>query len=68
MCLNVVGLTLSLIGAVGLSVSTLFLMPIRVAGEIAETNATFVKPYKIAFSGFTFLIAIGFILQLVSLC
>lgn len=73
MCLNVVGLTLGLIGAVGLAVSNLWLFPIQMRKEktnhersSAYTNECLVVPHKATSAICIMLIALGFLLQIIS--
>jgi len=68
MCLNVFGLVLGMIGAVGLSLSNLCLFPFQIRGEHAVASSGIDKPYKCVSVISTLLIAIGFALQLAAAC
>jgi hypothetical protein len=68
MCLNVVGLVLGMIGAVGLSLSNLRLSPFQIRDGDAGAIPDIDKLYKCVSVISTLLIAIGFALQLAAAC
>jgi hypothetical protein len=66
MCLNVVGLTLGLIGAIALTASTWCFSPVQVIkGELSGTSELD-SSYKVSSIFSTALIAVGFLLQIIS--
>jgi len=66
MCLNVVGLILGLIGAIALTVSTLCLNPFQIRKGGAWVAEGLDSRYKVSASFSTTLIAVGFLLQIIS--
>jgi len=66
MCLNLAGLILGLIGAIALTVSTLCLNPFQFRNGVPAGAEGLDSLYKRSVSFSTALIAVGFLLQIIS--
>ena len=64
MCLNVFGLVLGMMGAIGLSLSNLCLLPFQIMDKAPKASPGIDKRYKCVSVTSTVFIAIGFALQL----